>query len=100
MSVCVTDPPDGHSGVRLFRFLLNELERSEGPDDRGRALAWVDKRRGVFRIVRKKEIAERWGRAKNNNSMTYEKFSRSLRSGELCCPHYGRVKPCLGYLPV
>ena len=63
--------------VRLFRFLMDELERPEREEER--LLAWVDRPSGLFRIVRKREIAAKWGHAKNNQSMTYEKFSRSLR---------------------
>ncbi|KAK7098764.1 uncharacterized protein [Littorina saxatilis] len=71
------DSAEGLHSVRLYRFLLDELEKPESEE--GRLLAWVDKPRGLFRIVRKAEIADKWGKAKNNESMTYEKFSRSLR---------------------
>nr|KAG5695415.1 hypothetical protein BaRGS_033540 [Batillaria attramentaria] len=73
----------GHStevgtAVRLYQFLLEELERDQPPEG-GRILEWVDRPKGVFKVVRKDEVARQWGRAKNNTSMTYEKFSRSLR---------------------
>ncbi|KAL8602008.1 hypothetical protein ACOMHN_008499 [Nucella lapillus] len=69
--------PESSSAVRLYRFLLEELEKPHGSE--GRLLEWVNRNQGLFRILDKQGITLQWGKAKNNATMNYEKFSRSLR---------------------
>ena len=42
-------------------------------------IRWENRREGVFRVVRSKDVAKMWGIRKRNPEMTYEKFSRSMR---------------------
>ncbi len=43
-------------------------------------IRWENRRDGVFRVVRSQDVARMWGVRKQNPEMTYEKFSRSMRS--------------------
>ena len=40
---------------------------------------WLDRERGVFKIVDSTRVATLWGRRKNRPAMNYDKLSRSLR---------------------
>ncbi|TRY69478.1 hypothetical protein TCAL_06211 [Tigriopus californicus] len=44
-----------------------------------RVIKWENKEEGLFRIVDQTELARLWGEVKNNQSMTYDKFSRAMR---------------------
>lgn len=46
-----------------------------------RVVRWIEKSKGLFRIIDQKELARLWGESKRGNSeMTYEKFRYTLRS--------------------
>ncbi|XP_054633830.1 ETS homologous factor isoform X4 [Dunckerocampus dactyliophorus] len=63
-------------GTHLWEFIRDILlypERNPG------LIKWEDRKEGVFRFLKSEEVAQLWGRKKNNNSMTYEKLSRAMR---------------------
>ena len=43
-----------------------------------RVISWTD-RDGEFRLHQPEEVARLWGLRKNENNMTYDKMSRSIR---------------------
>ncbi|XP_077453349.1 ETS homologous factor [Stigmatopora argus] len=63
-------------GVHLWEFVRDILlhpERNPG------LIKWEDRKEGVFRFLKSEEVAQLWGKKKNNSSMTYEKLSRAMR---------------------
>ena len=65
----VITPPVGRA--KITKWLAAVLESdAHNP----KVMTWVDKSQGLFRITDQVELARLWGVAKNNKSMTYEKF--------------------------
>ncbi|XP_071116175.1 uncharacterized protein [Haliotis cracherodii] len=61
---------------RLWEFILRLLlDPSYNPSH----IEWVDREKGMFRLVNSRGIARMWGKRKNNLDMTYEKLSRAMR---------------------
>ncbi|XP_061773626.1 ETS homologous factor-like isoform X1 [Nerophis ophidion] len=63
-------------GTHLWEFIRDILlypERNPG------LIKWEDRKEGVFRFLKSEEVAQLWGKKKNNSSMTYEKLSRAMR---------------------
>ncbi|XP_057693017.1 ETS homologous factor isoform X1 [Corythoichthys intestinalis] len=63
-------------GTHLWEFVRDILlhpERNPG------LIKWEDRTEGVFRFLKSEEVAQLWGKKKNNSSMTYEKLSRAMR---------------------
>lgn len=58
-------------------FLCELLCNPNNHDD---LVRWENEGEGVFRIVKSEQVARMWGLRKNNQKMTYEKMSRSMRS--------------------
>lgn len=42
-------------------------------------IKWVNQHKGEFKIIKTANIAQMWGKIKNNDGMTYEKMSRAMR---------------------
>ncbi len=62
--------------IHLWQFvkeLLNQPHLYSG------CIHWLDRDRGVFKIVDSGRVAALWGRRKNRPAMNYDKLSRSLR---------------------
>ncbi|XP_046553097.1 ETS homologous factor-like [Haliotis rubra] len=61
---------------RLWEFILRLLL---DPNFNPSHIEWVDREKGMFRLVNSRAIARMWGKRKNNLDMTYEKLSRAMR---------------------
>lgn len=64
------------SNIHLWQFvkeLLNQPHLYSG------CIHWLDRERGIFKIVDSNRVASLWGRRKNRPAMNYDKLSRSLR---------------------
>lgn len=60
---------------RLFDFIIDEIKE-------GKCIVWLFEdsvKPLTFKIILSTELAKRWGKKKNNTTMTYEKLSRALR---------------------
>jgi len=64
--------------THLWEFMRTLLE---DPAYSPACIKWENQEQGVFRIVpgKSKVIATLWGARKNNETMTFDKLSRSLR---------------------
>lgn len=67
-----------NSGRYIIGFLFEELNL---PDEE-RIIHWVIEDRGIFSKAQhiNKQLANRWGKKKNNENMKYESFHRAIRS--------------------
>ncbi|XP_051916086.1 ETS homologous factor isoform X1 [Hippocampus zosterae] len=65
--------PRGSHLWEFIRDILLHPERNPG------LIKWEDRTEGVFRFLKSEEVAQLWGKKKNNSSMTYEKLSRAMR---------------------
>ncbi|XP_049578506.1 ETS homologous factor isoform X1 [Syngnathus scovelli] len=63
-------------GSHLWEFIRDILLH---PDRNPGLIKWEDRAEGVFRFLKSEEVAQLWGKKKNNSSMTYEKLSRAMR---------------------
>ena len=59
--------------MQLYQFLLKLLDENE------ECVAWVSREEGIFRLMKSKIVAEKWGDYKSHEKMTYESLSRALR---------------------
>ena len=69
-------PTRTSSNIHLWQFvkeLLNEPHLHSG------CIHWVDREKGIFKIVDSVRVAHLWGKRKNRPAMNYDKLSRSLR---------------------
>uniref|UniRef100_A0A674DL21 ETS homologous factor n=1 Tax=Salmo trutta TaxID=8032 RepID=A0A674DL21_SALTR len=71
-SIYPADPQGTHLWEFIRDILLNP-ERNAG------LLKWEDRTDGVFRFLKSEDVAQLWGKKKNNSTMTYEKLSRAMR---------------------
>ncbi|XP_053607186.1 ETS-related transcription factor Elf-3-like [Plodia interpunctella] len=62
--------------VSVPEFLRNLLL---DPDYCPSIIKWEDHSLGKFRFVKPDEVAKLWGKLKQNDNMTFEKFSRAMR---------------------
>ena len=70
----------GH-GRHLWEFIRDLLQDTDDGDKlTGDIVRWENRAEGIFRIVDSKRVAQLWGIRKRNQTMTYEKLSRALRS--------------------
>ncbi|XP_061679624.1 ETS homologous factor isoform X2 [Syngnathoides biaculeatus] len=63
-------------GTHLWEFIRDILLH---PESNPGLIKWEDRAEGVFRFLKSEEVAQLWGKKKNNSSMTYEKLSRAMR---------------------
>ncbi|XP_077425602.1 ETS homologous factor isoform X2 [Vanacampus margaritifer] len=63
-------------GTHLWEFIRDILLH---PECNPGLIKWEDRTEGVFRFLKSEDVAQLWGKKKNNSSMTYEKLSRAMR---------------------
>ncbi|XP_061679625.1 ETS homologous factor isoform X3 [Syngnathoides biaculeatus] len=72
----VSYPQTDPRGTHLWEFIRDILLH---PESNPGLIKWEDRAEGVFRFLKSEEVAQLWGKKKNNSSMTYEKLSRAMR---------------------
>ncbi|XP_052215405.1 uncharacterized protein LOC127833923 isoform X2 [Dreissena polymorpha] len=92
MHICTTRPTTRQkekAGCRIWEYIRDLLL---SPETNPSLITWENREKGVFKLVKSKEIAKMWGRKKGNEEMNYEKFSRAMRY------HYKRkvFEPVIG----
>lgn len=66
----------GKRSEKLWEFLLHLLQDSSTCPQ---LIKWENFEEGTFRFIQSDKVARLWGSRKQNNKMTYEKFSRAMR---------------------
>ncbi|XP_040570291.1 transcription factor ets-4 isoform X2 [Lepeophtheirus salmonis] len=64
------------TNIHLWQFVKELLLH---PDLYSGCIHWMDREKGIFKIVDSVKVATLWGKRKNRPAMNYDKLSRSLR---------------------
>jgi len=64
------------TNIHLWQFVKELLLQ---PNLYGNYIHWIDRPKGIFKIVDSVKVATLWGKRKNRPAMNYDKLSRSLR---------------------
>jgi len=64
------------TNIHLWQFVKELLMQ---PNLYGNYIHWIDRQKGIFKIVDSVKVATLWGKRKNRPAMNYDKLSRSLR---------------------
>merc|ERR1719219_1637457 len=64
------------TNIHLWQFVKELLLN---PASYGNFIHWIDRQKGIFKIVDSVKVATLWGKRKNRPAMNYDKLSRSLR---------------------
>jgi len=64
------------TNIHLWQFVKELLLQ---PTLYGNYIHWIDRQKGIFKIVDSVKVATLWGKRKNRPAMNYDKLSRSLR---------------------
>jgi SAM pointed domain-containing ETS transcription factor len=64
------------TNIHLWQFIKELLLQ---PQHYGNFIHWLDRQKGIFKIVDSVKVATLWGKRKNRPAMNYDKLSRSLR---------------------
>jgi len=64
------------TNIHLWQFVKELLLQ---PQSYGNYIHWIDRQKGIFKIVDSVKVATLWGKRKNRPAMNYDKLSRSLR---------------------
>ena len=65
-----------NSNIHLWQFVKELLS---SPHLYSGCIHWVEREKGIFKIVDSTRVATLWGQRKNRPAMNYDKLSRSLR---------------------
>ena len=69
-------PTKTGTNIHLWQFVKELLLQ---PAPYGNYIHWIDRQKGIFKIVDSVKVATLWGKRKNRPAMNYDKLSRSLR---------------------
>ena len=68
----------------LWQFLLETLS---DPRYNPCYIEWLDRSQGIFRFVESQKIARLWGQRRKRHNLSYEYFSRAMRSASSSYHH-------------
>lgn len=75
-AVPIKAPSRPGTNIHLWQFVKELLMQ---PNLYGNYIHWIDRPKGIFKIVDSVKVATLWGKRKNRPAMNYDKLSRSLR---------------------
>jgi len=71
-----SSPTRPRTNIHLWQFIKELLLQ---PHHYGNFIHWIDRQKGIFKILDSVKVATLWGKRKNRPAMNYDKLSRSLR---------------------